>query len=55
MIKEANKIMRCYSFGQHHHTGVPGNYPCMGAAEDVVIVFGEFAAAFALRIKGSYA
>lgn len=27
----------------------------MGAAEDVVVVFGGFAAAFALRITGSYA
>lgn len=55
MIKEANKIVRFYSFGQQH-TGVPGNYPCTGAAENVaVLVFGGFAAAFALRIKGSYA
>lgn len=56
MIKETNKIMRFYSFGQQQHTGGPGNYPCMGAAEDVVAeVFGGFAAAFALRIKGCYA
>lgn len=29
MIKEANEIMRFYSFGQQH-SGGPGNYPASG-------------------------